>query len=495
METAHTWINYWAKKKPRKAAIIYNGEAVSYGFFAAAIEATRQYLESKLDATSGGGASPGVVAIAIDSVLDAWVAVLATSALGLDTICVSNVEGILIGKLNDLRCIVVAQNEGKQHGIRDDVRRQQMIVLPTSLYDASALNGDRCLVTQNPGGNLLVSSGTTGRPKMIKISSSQEAIMADTYARHAKLTSASRSFLCDYSLSAFGGYVYGLSSFRLGATIVVDQRPDFVGTFYEASFDYVTLRPAHVDKLFSASQTRAVVAKPRLRLHIGGGFVNFKKIDWLLENVTAEIYHIYGATENSAFAKTRVRCPDDLLWHSIYPNRIVEIVDENDIVVPYEMEGKLRVKNGEHTAHQYVDDPAATAQYFRNGYFYTGDMAVKRSDDRIRILGRISDVLLLKSDKFLVAPIEAKIQEIIDCTNACVFARQRDDTRDEVMVALEMPQPPTADQIKLLSAMFSMAEKVHVASCVAFPQTEGGKTDRSVLRQNLIAESEASAVK
>ena len=44
----------------------------------------------------------------------------------------------------------------------------------------------------------------------------------------------------------------------------------------------------------------------------------------------------------------------------------------------------------------YLDDDEATGKMFRDGCFCPGDMAVRRADGRVRILGRTADVLNIR---------------------------------------------------------------------------------------------------
>lgn len=496
MNTAANWINHWAKKKPSKAAIVHNGKSFTYEYLATVIEATRLFLEQKLPGLASPADARATAVIAIDPLLDAWVSVIAARSLGMNTLCVTRVDGVLVNRTERLACILVSEQFAKTLRLSDDFQhKDKIIVIPDAIYDMRALLAIKQLRAgiADPGGNFLASSGTTGIAKLVLLPAKIEERLADVYAKHALLTASSKSYLMDYNLAAFGGYVYGLSSFKLGATIVVDQGRDFLPTFYNGDFDYVTLRPSHIDKLYDSAQFYPPVAKPKLRLHIGGGFINYRKIEWVIKNITPNLFHIYGATENSAFAKTRITCADDLLWHSIYPHRQVDVVDEDDNVVPVGVEGKLRVRDEDYTAHEYHDDPAATAAHFRHGCFYTGDMAVRREDGRVRILGRVSDVIFIKSDRFAVGPIEEKIQEIVGCLDACVFTRQNAQTQSEVLIGLETDESPSIEKTRELEKLFAMLDAVHISNLPAFPKTDGGKTDRAALRKLLFEKQDALA--
>jgi acyl-coenzyme A synthetase/AMP-(fatty) acid ligase len=120
-------------------------------------------------------------------------------------------------------------------------------------------------------------------------------------------------------------------------------------------------------------------------------------------------------------------------------------------------------------------------------------MAVRREDGRVRILGRVSDVIFIKSDRFAVGPIEEKIQEIVGCLDACVFTRQNAQTQSEALIALETDEFPSDEKTRELKKMFSMLDAVHISNMSAFPKTDGGKTDRAALRKMLFEKQDALA--
>ena len=103
----------------------------------------------------------------------------------------------------------------------------------------------------------------------------------------------------------------------------------------------------------------------------------------------------------------------------IAAGRKVQIVDEEGRDCSPGQEGDLRVLVRETDVTSYLDDEAASAKFFRDGYFYPGDIAVGRSDGRIRILGRAADVLNLQGQKIAVAPLEQRVQEFLGVSTVC----------------------------------------------------------------------------
>ncbi len=159
-------------------------------------------------------------------------------------------------------------------------------------------------------------------------------------------------------------------------------------------------------------------------LQIGGGFVNNDTVASMIENPAVELYVIYGGTEFGIGAMNRVYSKDDLIWLTPTIKPGIEIVDDDDQPVPVGEEGYIRTKSVQSGPFGYFDEPETTALHFRDGYFYPGDLAVQREDGRVRILGRVQDVLNLGGRKIPAAPVEESIRQSLGLANVCVFAIQ-----------------------------------------------------------------------
>ncbi len=72
----------WAKRTPDRTAVIYNGQPLSYRWFAQAIAAARGYFVRR------GYAGPGYAVLAVYNRLDFWILSLALRSLGLTTVVV-----------------------------------------------------------------------------------------------------------------------------------------------------------------------------------------------------------------------------------------------------------------------------------------------------------------------------------------------------------------------------------------------------------------------
>jgi acyl-CoA synthetase (AMP-forming)/AMP-acid ligase II len=134
---------------------------------------------------------------------------------------------------------------------------------------------------------------------------------------------------------------------------------------------------------------------------------------------------------------------------------------------------------------EYLDDPEASAKVFRDGFFYPGDLAVRRGDGRIRVLGRIADVLTVGGNKIPVAPIERAVEEALRVDAVCIFGGLDDEGREKIVVAIETKRDPTAAEQERVAAFLPPFERVQFVVFPEFPRAAAGmrKIQRRALRQ------------
>jgi hypothetical protein len=77
-------------------------------------------------------------------------------------------------------------------------------------------------------------------------------------------------------------------------------------------------------------------------------------------------------------------------------------------------------------------------------------MAVRRPDWRIRILGRVDDVLNARK-KYPVAPIEQKIQQLLGVDEVCVFSGLNAAGNEELAVAIQSGRQLSRSEVEVVA--------------------------------------------
>jgi fatty-acyl-CoA synthase len=86
----------------------------------------------------------------------------------------------------------------------------------------------------------------------------------------------------------------------------------------------------------------------------------------------------------------------------------------------------------------YYNNESATQERFRDGQYWSGDLAYRDAEGWLYFAGRSSDWLRVDGENFAAAPVEAIIARHDDIRALSVYAVPDDPVGDRVMVALEL---------------------------------------------------------
>ena len=126
---------------------------------------------------------------------------------------------------------------------------------------------------------------------------------------------------------------------------------------------------------------------------------------------------------------------------------------------------------------------------FADGWFRTGDLALRDADGFYWVVGRLKDMIISGGENIYPAEIE---NLLMGCSSIaeCAVVGQADDHWGEVAVAVVVPQPGstlTAASVMALFdnklARFKQPKKIVFASCL--PKTATGKVQKALLAEQL----------
>jgi fatty-acyl-CoA synthase len=93
----------------------------------------------------------------------------------------------------------------------------------------------------------------------------------------------------------------------------------------------------------------------------------------------------------------------------------------------------------------YYRNPAATEERFRDGAYWSGDLAYRDADGWLFFAGRSNDWLRVDGENFAAGPVEAILGRHPDVRSVAVYAVPDDPVGDRVMAALELLDGATFD--------------------------------------------------
>lgn len=382
-----------ARRGPERNAVVYNGHRMGYGQFARLIEASRAYLARRVPANGG------IAVLSIGSLRDAWIQGLALRSLGLTTLIAPSPPIAALG-LPAVACVVATEAED-----RNDVEAEcaaagwPFIRVPRAAY-ASAAHiplSDLREPAAPSGGHIFLSSGTTGVHKKVLVS---PASAADYVAyRKEMFALTEQSVASVFHLGGWTGIGHNTpaATWDAGGCVVMCQ-----GTPDHEALDYPGITLFHAPVNILAAVLTAPPGRlrfnPTMRIVTGAGPLSRKLAEEATARLTQQIHIDVGSTEVPIFGLTAVETEEDLVWHRIAEGREVQIVGDDGKVLPVGMVGHLRVRTWGVTG--YLHDDEATRTFFRDGYFYTGDLGCLRADGRFMLQGRVTDLVNILGGKF-----------------------------------------------------------------------------------------------
>jgi acyl-coenzyme A synthetase/AMP-(fatty) acid ligase len=472
-------INDWARRDPARPAMVHNGQPLSYGGLARAIEAARRFLRPL-------GLPAGQTAIIlVHNLWHAWVQLLALRSLGLDTVVVRSVEHAEALNLRSVAGVVMRQAGLTVHDLAAPFLADKKIVgVPSDIYGAieSGPLPDATAIESPPGGHILFTSGATGFHKKVRDEGLLGSSKSRSIARHRRFDRDTVLHNFDFPLSAAIGFRFPAAVWHVGGCVVLDQQPE-LARFDAREITHASLVPRMLASLLKLPEG-ALIASNRLMLLMVGGTPALATAEAAARRLTDRLLVSFGATELCPAALlSAFRGPEDLLWLPPHEGRVVQVVDDAGRPCPPGVEGELRVLLTELDASAYLDDPETSARFFRDGYFHPGDMAMRREDGRIRLLGRVSDVLNLQGNKIAVEPAEQRLGQLLGIEEVCLFSRLNDEGEDELTVVLRTEREIPEAKLKLVEREFPNFRRVRFRRLAEFPRTELGKIQRFRLRE------------
>jgi fatty-acyl-CoA synthase len=212
------------------------------------------------------------------------------------------------------------------------------------------------------------------------------------------------------------------------------------------------------------------------------------------------ITHVYGLTETAPFITVCEPRPE----HDALPpaERAVikarqgvelitsgelRVVDDQDRDVPRDgtTVGEIVVR-GNAVMKGYYNDPEATAQAFRGGYFHSGDAAVVHADGYVDIRDRLKDVIISGGENISSVEVEGVLLRHPAVQEAAVVGLP-DAKWGEAPHAFVVVRPGTevtADDLRAFARRHLAHFKApHTVTFVAeLPKTATGKIQKFVLR-------------
>lgn len=473
-----------AQQTPDKTAVVHDGVAVSYAQFAHRIDACRWYFAQQ-------DLPPGTVAVIdVQNLLDAWVCGFALRGLGFTTAAVK--DSGEVGKLGigNIGCVVTVASGNRPAAARESAAHPwRALRMPADIGSADSRGPIvEWHETTIPGGHIMMTSGTTGAYKKVVRNAAVEALALPLHAEINDISEGSVVYIGNFGLWTAGGYRWPLITWSVGGTVVIHQGPDMHAPMIRHDMTHVFATPGTLPALMRAS-SGTLRRNDATRLLVTGGVMPRSMLAAAKRHLTNRVYSALASTEALTVAVTPLDQPDDLNWHRIHPSREVQVVDEAHNVLEPGNEGLVRVRIIDGLSG-YLDDEEATRAFFRDGYFYPGDIGMFGADGRLSLRGRASDVVNVFGDKIATGPIEQALQDKLGAEGVCVVSINNAAGNDEIYVAIQTDHVLDPEEVKVaVNAELGTLKRLPVRAVFIkmLPRNEMGKIERVELKRQLAA--------
>ena len=471
-----------ARKTPEHIAVVHNDKQLSYRAFAHSIALARGFFASR------GYVGSGYAVLAFSNLLDFWILSLALRSLGLTTVSVPN--AVQLGRLNlpNMRCVVFSPHENWPP-LDSACLAMGVPLLSVTLEHEAPM--DIGVTAQAPGGHILHTSGTTGDHKMVLMTPALDLVYLTRSIHTIGLDQSSRLCIFDFPSWTGVGYRWGSCVLMVGGTLVINQGREACKCLSDPMVTHAVVAPEMLVRILAAS-SNAFPYNPGLQLTVTAGTITHAQVDQVKVRLTPHIKNWLAATEVSAFAYTPLIVREDLRWHRLVAGIDVGVVDEFDQPVPPGVTGQLRVACNDGIAG-YLGNEAATQSFFRNGFFYPGDLAILGQDGRLALQGRITNVINMAGHKMSPEPIESRLMQTLGVSAVCLFSMQDETGEEELHVVIEAPQPVDAERLQAaLASELQWFPRARIYCLNALARNEIGKILRMKVRAQVLARPAAS---
>lgn len=330
---------------------------------------------------------------------------------------------------------------------------------------------------------IIGSSGTTGTPKYVALS--HDMLQRRIQVKHqlAPLPEAPRHISV---LGPGGGYGFRetLRVLWAGGVVVLTTTPkNVVENIARYEVNHLVASPGALKVIVEALPKRHPPFPSLRSVEVGGCLLPPRLYRAAQRHVCANIVSSYGATETGSIAAAPM---DALEGHPRAVGYLaagveVQAVDERDQPLPPGTEGVLRMR-GETFVHAYLGNPAGSAEVFRNGWFYPGDVGSVAADGLLSITGRTSEFINAGGTKVSPQVIEDVLLSFEPVVDAAAFGVPDGSGLTQIWAAIvaDGPVDGAALSARCRERLHERAPKF-VVKVGALPRNDGGKVVRSKL--------------
>ncbi|HZQ59428.1 MAG TPA: AMP-binding protein [Acidimicrobiales bacterium] len=420
----------------------------------------------------------------------------------------STYRGEQLGQLirhTDCELLVTATaHEPLLEGAGDPVPPDRVLVVDDAAYAPLIASAGQAVPAPVADDDLLLlifTSGTTGLPKAVRCTQGRLARTGAHVTTVAQLGADDVVYSplpFFHSSSLFTGWS---SAFTAGIPIATRPRFSASGTLpdirrFNATF--LTYTGKVLNYILAVPEQPGDADSP-LRLAMGNE-ASARDIKEFARRFGCAVRDSYGSTEGIIIIRRDPSMPDGALGVAAETVKVVN-PGTGEECPPARFAADGRVLNLDEAVGEIVEtaptsgfegyyrNEEATNARFRDGWYWSGDLAYRDADGWLYFAGRSNEWLRVDGENFAVAPVEAIILRHPDIRSAAVYAVPDDPVGDRVMAAVELRDGVAFDPAgfdAFLAAQPDLGTKwapAFVRTTTELPKLASMKLDKTRLRR------------
>jgi amino acid adenylation domain-containing protein len=338
---------------------------------------------------------------------------------------------------------------------------------------------------------ILYTSGTTGKPKGIKVS---KASLINFFNGISEIIdfSPKKQIACLTTVSFDIFFLESLMALYKGLTIVLanedEQRNPRLMTnlLLNNNVDMIQMTPSRMQLLLNHDKDLSSLKKIS-EIMIGGESFPFCLLKALQEKTNAKIYNMYGPTEATIWSTVSDLTKKNYIdIGKPIKNTEIYIVDEKLNLLSTEQVGEICIA-GQGLANGYIESEDLTAEKFVRlpqnpdiKVYRTGDIGKKLSNGNFEYLGRNDNQIKIRGHRIELEEIEAHLNQYSGIKQSVVIASGINETDRVLQVFYTSDKNIDSQSIReyLSSKLPSYMIPVMYKRIDEFIQTINGKIDR-----------------
>lgn len=500
-----------AQRHPNKIALICGERQVSYGDLAAS---ANRFAHAMLNLGIGKSDTIAIMSSNIPEYVMAHFGSAQTGAIlcNLMTAYAAD-ELVAILEQTGAKLVVVEDRfEAKIAEIIDQLPSLQHVIVigePANkdwldfdkFIDAQASTPANVDLSESDPFAMTFTGGTTGRPKGAVVSHRCRFVSVYTIAIEQEVTEDDVVGLLTPLYHAMGSLVWMPTALFVGATCVMLQGWDadkFVDETHRHRISNVMMVPVQLSQLLSNDHfdseklgsvrmitCAGAVTPPDLALAVDAKLPKAKFTDH------------YGQSETGPICMFRHNHPRDKADTVGRPALGVEftLMDSEGNPVPLGETGEIVVR-GPFLMDGYYNNPEETAAYFKNkdGWGWTGDLAVMDEDGFVTLAGRSKDMIVSGGINVYPREVEIALEKHEAITDCAVFGIPDDKWGEALCAFVVIGNNAPIGEAEVLAhctkhlAKFKQPKIVRLVASI--PKTPAGKVQKTRLREAFINEND-----